>query len=202
MTRRKQLSHAAVLAATATWIACGGDAPAADAPETAPPATPAPAAAAVALPDGPLTVPEWFAVDETAGTVTMTVTAGSTSTANYWNYYGAVKGEMAIEVPLGYEVSITFVNSDPAMAHSLGVSAETKNFALPPAPTPVFPGAITQSPTSMLDGTLPGESETISFVASEAGTYTLVCYIPGHSAVGMWVYFVVSEDGSAGVRTQ
>ena len=189
------------MASTRAWAGCGGgDAPAAEVPDTPEPASPPPAT--VAVPDGPLTTPPWFSVDPDARTVALTVTAGATPKSNYWNFDGAVNGDVAIIVPEGYEVSLTFVNNDPAMAHSVGVSAETRNFALPPAPDPVFPGAITQNPTSMLDSTMPGEQETISFVASQPGVYSLVCYVPGHSAVGMWIYFMVSEDGTAGVRTR
>jgi FtsP/CotA-like multicopper oxidase with cupredoxin domain len=108
---------------------------------------------------------------------------------------------MTITVPEGHRVSIEFVNRDPNMAHSLGVSAETSNFMTPPAPTPVFAGAITQNPGSMVDGTMPGETETVEFVAERAGNYSLVCYIPGHTAVGMWLYFNVSASGQAGVQT-
>jgi uncharacterized cupredoxin-like copper-binding protein len=39
-------------------------------------------------------------------------------------------------------------------------------------------------------------------VDGQAGSYGLVCLIPGHSAVGMWLYFNVSADGQAGVQTR
>jgi len=52
----------------------------------------------------------------------------------------------------------------------------------------------------MISATMPGESETITFVAGVAGNYSLVCYIAGHSAVGMWLFFNVSGDGEAGVQ--
>jgi uncharacterized cupredoxin-like copper-binding protein len=37
-------------------------------------------------------------------------------------------------------------------------------------------------------------------VATTAGNYAMVCYVPGHAALGMWLYFDVSADGEAGVR--
>lgn len=182
---------------------CGGEeAPApngAGAADTAPaPATPS-AAAAPAQPTGPMTMPDWFQVDNEARTVQMTVTAGSTPVNNYWNFNGGINGQLAINVPEGYTVVIDFINEDPNMAHSLGISEETQNFAMPPDTTPVFEGAITENPGSMVDGTMPGESETVRFVAGRAGNYSMVCYIPGHSAVGMWLYFNVT-DGEAGVQ--
>ena len=106
----------------------------------------------------------------------------------------------AVTVPDGYEVTLEFVNDDPAMVHSLGISTETGSFGATIDATPAFPGAMTQNPTSMADGTTPGQRETIVFTPDAAGEYTMVCYIVGHAFTGMWVYFNVSADGTAGVQ--
>lgn len=188
--------------AAVLMVACGGGEPA-DAPEAPAAAPAAPAAAAPAgpaAPTGPMTVPDWYVVDNAAQTVNLTIVAGQTPDNNYWNFNGAIRGRLAITVPVGYTVNIELINRDPNMAHSLGISGELANFTAPPAPNPVFPGAISQNPQSMIDATMPGETETISFVASTAGNYSMVCYIAGHTAVGMWLFFNVSEDGSAGVQ--
>jgi FtsP/CotA-like multicopper oxidase with cupredoxin domain len=147
-----------------------------------------------------MTTPDWFGVDHTARRVNLTITAGLTPVANNWNFNGYINGGMAINVPEGYTVNIEFTNRDPNMAHSLGISAETSNFSVPPQPTPVFPGAISQNPGSMVDGTMPGETETITFVAERAGNYSMVCYIPGHTAIGMWAWFTVTTGQEAGVQ--
>lgn len=178
-------------------VACGGSEPAPEAPAAQPAAA---APAGPVAPTGPMTVPSWYVVDNAAQTVNITLVAGETPDNNYWNFNGAIRGQLAITVPQGYTVNIELVNRDPNMAHSVGVSPELSNFAAPPAPNPVFPGAISQNPQSMIDATMPGESETISFVAATAGNYSLVCYIAGHSAVGMWLFFNVSADGAAGVQ--
>lgn len=185
----------------AALAACGGGEPSTSgsgasggsAPASQPARTP---------PSGPMTMPDWYAVDNDARTVTMDIVAGLTPDNNHWNFNGATNGSMAITVPEGYRVVITFTNRDPNMAHSLGVSTEMTNFAVPPQQTPVFPGAITQNPGSMIDGTMPGETETVEFVAERAGNYSLVCYVPGHTAVGMWIYFNVAAGGEAGVQTR
>jgi len=175
----------------------GGDAPPADTSDTTPPAA---VPAGPTAPTGPLTVPEWYTVDHDARTVALTVTAGATADNNYWNFNGFTSGQLAITVPEGYTVSISLVNQDPNMPHSVGISAELSNFAAPPAPTPVFAGAISENAQSMIDATMPGETETITFVADAAGNYTMVCYIPGHTTTGMWLFFDVSADAEAGVR--
>jgi sulfocyanin len=178
------------------FAACGGSEPAEEAAggDTAAPAeAPAPDAGDAMG----MTMPDWFRVD--GSNVEMDIVAGQTSAGNYWNFNGAQNGAMTITVPVGAQVTINFQNNDPNMAHSVGISP---TFTTPPAsvdPTPVFEGAISENPTSMTDGTMPGESETVTFMASEAGEYTMVCYIPGHAVSGMWLRFVVSADGEAGV---
>ena len=180
--------------------ACGGDsADTSDAPST-PAAEPAPAAGP-ALPTGPMTMPDWYQIDRSARTVNLTITAGSTNANNYWNFNGSINGRMAIAVPEGYTVNLTLINEDPNMPHSVVISSETQNFASPPSPQPVFAGGATENPMSMVDATMPGETETITFVAESAGTYSMVCTIPGHSALGMWSFFVVvGEDDEVGVQ--
>jgi len=66
-------------------------------------------------------------------------------------------------------------------------------------PQPVFEGAMTENPTDMASATMPGESESITFVADAAGEYTMVCYTPAHAATGMWIFFTVSAEGEAGL---
>ena len=177
--------------------ACGGGEPAQDAPET-PAAAPA-EAAAPALSE--MTMPDWFHVDEAGKTVHMTITAGLTDALNHWNFNGYVKGEATITVPEGYTINIDLVNNDPNMAHSLGISTVTSGFGAMLDQSVAFAGAVTADPTSMTDATMPGETESISFVADKAGNYSMACLIVGHAATGMWVYFNVSADGSAGVQT-
>jgi len=189
----------------AVFVACGGGEPA-EAPQrggsSQPAASAPPASTLPAPPEGPLAMPEWLTVDNDARTVHLTLIAGETNKNNHWNYNGATNGDLAITVPEGYTVTIDQVNRDPNMAHSLGILDLPANFAMPPQPNPVFPGAISENPTSMMEATMPGETETVQFVAGQAGTYGLVCLIPGHAAVGMWLYFVVSADGQAGVQSR
>lgn len=190
------------LSLVAALAACGGGEPAQDQPASQPAAA-APAQGAetaAAAPSGEMTMPDWFHVDQAAKTVHMTITAGATDALNHWNFNGAHNGSMTITVPEGYAITIDFKNADPAMAHSLGIIAATSNFGAMLEPNPVFPGAITENPTSMTEATMPGTETTISFTASTAGSYSMVCFIPGHAATGMWVHFNVSGDGSAGVQ--
>jgi uncharacterized cupredoxin-like copper-binding protein len=196
MSTMKRSSALSLMVALA---ACGGGEPAQTPPAEQPAAAAPATAAAPTL--GEMTMPDWFHADDAGKTIHMTITAGATDLKNYWNFNGYTDGNMAITVPVGYSVMIDLVNKDPAMAHSLGVSTVTENFAVVDPATVAFPGAITANPASMTEATLPGETESITFTAATAGSYTMLCFIPGHSAVGMWVHFNVSADGTKGVQT-
>lgn len=147
------------------------------------------------------TLPDWMVVDEVAKTVTLDIEVGMTPVNNNWNFNGLTNGEATIVVPQGFTVTLNFVNNDPAMTHSVGVS--TKEATWPPLfteVTPAFPGALSKNPTDMANSTMPGQTETLEFVASTAGEYALVCYLPAHASTGMWLGFRVSADGSSGVE--
>ena len=189
--KRNRISTALVLAMGVA--ACGGGEPAEDTPAEQPAEAPAGGGAT-----GTMSMPSWMQVDNAAQTVTMDIEAGSTPDLNYWNYNGATNGGATIVVPAGYTVTINFTNSDPNMAHSLGIEESQATWGASLTPNPAFEGAITQNPTSMTEGTMPGESETITFTAGAAGDYALVCYIPGHAATGMWINFRVAEGQEAG----
>ncbi len=184
------------LALSAAVVGCGGsDAPATQAGGDAPDAT---TAAPSAL---SLSVPEWYQIDEAARTVTLRITAGATNVQNYWNFNGFAKGSGAsIIVPEGYAVTLEFTNQDPNMAHSVGIEEwRESNWPGSVEVSPEFPGAVSSNPGSLIDSTMPGESETLQFEVDRAGEYAMVCYVPGHATIGMFVKFVVSSDGTAGV---
>ncbi|HEX5385523.1 MAG TPA: sulfocyanin-like copper-binding protein [Gemmatimonadales bacterium] len=148
---------------------------------------------------GSITTPGWMKVDKGAKTVSMDIQAGKTPVNNHWNFNGFTNGDTTITVPAGYKITIDFKNDDPVLAHSLGVDTRTGNFDATITPQPAFPGAVTPNPTNPAQGTQPGKSDKITFTADKPGSYTIVCYMPGHAATGMWTHFVVSSSGQAGV---
>ena len=196
---KKRFTLVSVLASMAL-IACGGGEPAQTSNSAGSAGATAALAAAPPPAMGEMTMPSWFQVDNDARTVSMTITAGSTTENNYWNFNGVTKGAMTITVPEGYTITVELVNNDPVMAHSLGISTETSSFSGAPEPVPAFPGAITSNPASMMESTMPGQRESIQFTVDQAGNYSMVCYITGHALTGMWVYFNVSADGLVGVQ--
>ena len=86
---------------------------------------------------------------------------------------------------------IEFKNDDKAVAHSIGVDQRTGEF--PPRWRTRSRCSPRQSAASRPTrrGVSPGKSETVNFKAATPGHYSLVCYMPGHAAAGMWVRFDV-----------
>jgi sulfocyanin len=205
MKRHVSSTFAAVCAMTA--LACGGGDNAATQTADAGGANPCAANPCAANPctTNPcagMDMPDWLTIDKAGRTATIDISAGSTDANNYWNFNGHYAGSATIVVPEGYTVTLNFKNDDPLTTHSIGVDATLDEFpTLFDDPSPVFAGAISPNPTAMTDGTASGQSVTLTFVADAAGEYSLVCYIPGHAQTGMWIYFTVSSDGSAGVKT-
>lgn len=197
MIEMKRTPFGIALLATLTLAACGGGEPAEEEPAGETPAT-QPGAQGGGAATGEMSMPSWMQVDHQAQTVSMDIVAGSTDDLNYWNFNGAVSGNATVVVPAGYEVTINFRNDDPNMAHSLGIEEQQATWPASLQPSPEFEGAVTSNPTSMTDGTMPGESESITFTASQAGDYAMVCYVPGHASTGMWINFRVADGQEAG----
>lgn len=196
--KRSTISAMLPLAAFSLFACGGGDG--SDTPSPAP--APAPAAAAPsAVPAAPASV-DWITVDEGAGTVVIDLVAGSTDSNNRWNFNGYANGDATVVVPEGYTVTLNFENLDPVNYHSVGVLERAASYpAIFDQAVPVFDGAMTTNATSMTEATAPGGgTETISFTASAAGEYALVCPVPAHAVTGMWIGFEVSASGDSGLR--
>lgn len=208
MTPRSSLSTATALVFAFTVAACGGEqAGTQDGGQQQPgqqqeqPAGQQDAEQA-AQTGGELSVPDWMSVDEQNETVTLELVAGQTDANTSWNFNGQHSGDATVVVPEGYEVTIDFSNEDQAVAHSVGVDEQVGGYpATFEEATPAFDGAVTSGATKLASATQPGESESITFTASEAGEYALVCYVPAHATQGMWIRFNVSAEGDAGFRT-
>ena len=95
-----------------------------------------------------------------------------------------------IVVPAGATVTVQLVNADPDMSHNWALTAAQAPFSFMTMMTgPAFAGA---SSAPLGDPTSAGlPSETFSFTASTAGTYTYLCQVPGHAAQGMYGTFQV-----------
>lgn len=201
MDRKHYFSLAAALVLPLAMLACGGGEQAGQTTDGEQ-ATAEQQGGQQAGQQAALTVPDWMTVDSAGQAVTLDVVAGSSDANNSWNYNGYHSGNGTIVVPEGWEVTIDFSNEDQVNAHSISIESQVGDY--PPtfdAANPVFEGAATAGATQMAEATQPGQSETISFTASTAGEYAMVCLVPAHATQGMWLPFDVSADGQVGFRS-
>ncbi len=150
----------------------------------------------------PSKTPTW--VTTKGNVVDLTLVADWNNANAGFNFDGGAYGRMTVTVPLGSKVVATFKN-DSTTPHDVLVIPNMR--ALPShSVTPAFAGA-----RSSFSGFRPGAGgsssgrppagnrpprtsgpTTFTFVANKAGTYMLICGVPGHALAGMWDKFVVS----------
>lgn len=124
-------------------------------------------------------------------TVEMNMVVQPGANAGY-NYNGYAKGAMTITVPTGWQVVIHFTNNGD-LAHSLIVLPATPAPPAVPGTTPAFPGAATRD---VQGGLAVKSAETVTFTAGKAGAFQIVCGVPAHAVLGMWVKLTVSGSAS------
>lgn len=138
---------------------------------------------------GPIKVdPSWMTVRAGESTVEFRVVAGLTAANGGMNFDGSQAGGLTLTVPLNWKVILHFANNDENMPHSVAVT-KAEN-PVPPVPAkPAFVGAESKDAAQ---GVNVGSKQDLRFTADQAGTYLVVCGVPGHGAAGMWIKLTVS----------
>jgi hypothetical protein len=129
--------------------------------------------------------------DSAAKTVSFTLVAGYNGANSGLNLDGHSGGNLEIDAPQGWAVTVTCSNKGP-LNHSCAVVADEA------ASQPLFTGATTQNPGAGLPA---GQQESFTFKPDRAGTFRIVCLVPGHEPEGMWIVFKVVGSGSPAVYT-
>ncbi len=124
-----------------------------------------------------------LAVDQQAKTVTVDLVSTGL------NFDGYNKGNMIVEVPVGWTVTVD-LKVDSGYKHSALIVPWDQRTAADLKPA--FTGS---EPSDFKAGVGKGDpDEQFTFTADSAGKYALVCGVPGHDALGMWDEFDVSAD--------
>ncbi|SRR6266508_884892 len=131
----------------------------------------------------------WLTVDTTAKTATFQLTAGLTQLNGGLNFNGFNDGKLTLTVPTSWTVVMRFTNRDTNLPHSAEVVDTTKPMPAGPVEPPAFARAMT---ARLMLGLAGGESDSVRFVASKAGSYMIFCGVPGHGLAGMWIRLKVS----------
>jgi hypothetical protein len=135
--------------------------------------------------------------------VHLTLIAGWNNANDGFNFDGGAHGQMVVTVPVGARVDAVFKNKvavphdvviidyqSPPPSHSVapafaGSASPRGQFRRPPTGKPGT-GAPAGGPPR------PGAAQPFTFVANKAGTYMIICGVPGHAIAGMWDTLVVS----------
>jgi len=169
-------------------VACAGrhQAPSA---EPSPVSTPDPVAATPAPRPSSL---DWLAIDSANKTVTLTLEITARPNARAALINGYRNGEARIVVPVGWTLTWSWHNADPASPHSLVVMVQREKLPLEGG-RPAFSNAMTRMVT---EGLPPGQADQSTFVVDEAGWYWLMCGVPGHALAGEWIELRVDPEAT------
>jgi len=134
-------------------------------------------------------VNQYFSYDSVAHSARLTIVASLDSSNQALNFNGSSGGDLAVEVPTGWTLQVRMVNNGPLRHSALVIAADGE---LPIAPRdPVFAG----SGISPIErGLAPKAHGTMQFVAKRTGSYGIVCGVPAHAQLGMWLFLVVRDD--------
>jgi plastocyanin len=133
----------------------------------------------------------WLVTDVPTRTVQFQLIAGFSGLNGALNLNGFGDGELTFTVPAGWHVVIHFINHDGMLAHS-GVVVADSLLPTAGASSPAFSQAVTLKAQEGLTAT---EHDDMKFVADKAGSYLIICGVPGHAAAGMWIRLKV-EPGA------
>lgn len=129
----------------------------------------------------------WLVTDVPTKTVQLQLIAGFSGLNGALNFNGFGDGGLTFTVPAGWHVVIHFMNHDGMLAHS-GVVIADSVVPTTGASSPAFSQAVT---LKAQEGLITTERDDMKFVADKAGSYLIVCGVPGHAAAGMWIRFRV-----------
>jgi hypothetical protein len=130
----------------------------------------------------------WLVSDVPTKTVQFQLIAGFSGLNGALNFNGFGDGGLTLTVPAGWHVVIHFSNHDGMLAHSAEVIPDGP-VPITGATTPAFSQAVT---FRLQDGLITTERDDMKFVADTAGSYLIICGVPGHAAGGMWIHFKVA----------
>jgi plastocyanin len=142
----------------------------------------------------------WLSVNKAQRSVILTLVANYDSSNGGMNFDGYSKGQMVVDVPQGWKVTVHFSNANGQMTHSAMVvpfSAHSDmNFS---NSSVAFAGATSPNPSL---GTAKGVNQDVTFTVDTSGQYAIVCAVPSHAAMGMWdTLNVIDSTSSPSIKT-
>lgn len=137
-------------------------------------------------------VARFLNVEPARRSVELTLIAADGPRNNGFNFDGYGRGELQVDVPRGWRVTVRFRNAGSLFNSCAVVSGIG-------ATTLAFPGASTPNP---VEGLAAGASATFSFSATRTGSYRLASLVPGHEEARMWDVLEVTSGGRPVISTR
>ena len=151
---------------------------------------------AAASADEPL-VPSWMKIEKSARLVRLNIVAGWNANNGALNYNGYFSGDMTVVVPVAWTIDLVFKNTDAMLPHSLVVTRPFKSDEMPDlagVDQVAIPRAYTNDPDKGIPST---KTDTVRFIAKDAGEFYFFCGAPGHGHGGMWTRLKVDPAAEA-----
>lgn len=141
--------------------------------------------------------PVWARWDPASKTASLTITAAYNQVGSGFNFDGYNNGGLTITVPLGARVVVSYTNRAD-VPHSVVVTPYAKRTLVGNFPL-AFPGSA--SPNAGVGAARLKVPQVFSFTAGKAGTYAIVCGVPGHAVGGMWDVLKVAAASTVSQQT-
>jgi uncharacterized cupredoxin-like copper-binding protein len=126
-------------------------------------------------------------------TATITVDANQGTVNGGLNFNGAAKGAKSFTIPAGWNVVMQFKNMGAIPHSAIVVKGGTPPMSVTEKDA-AFPGASTRM---VMQGMGMNAADTVKFKASKAGSYLIICGVPGHALGGQYLGLKVVAGAKA-----
>lgn len=133
-------------------------------------------------------------VRSSGSAVTLDLIAGQGGANGGLNFNGGYKGSKTFTVPLGSKVTVKFQDMG-MMPHSFVIRRGNAVPTDADVSDAAFPRAY--APSKVEAGIKPGTTSQVVFSANKAGSYYIVCGVPGHAMAGQYIRLVISKTARA-----
>lgn len=128
---------------------------------------------------------KYLKVDAQSRTAVVTLIAGYPASDFQFNYNGYGNGQLQLEVPVGWQITVQCANRS-TVNQSCAVVTDGH------ATEPLQPDWATPDPRHGLN---PGESASFVFTPQNTGSYRIASLVAGSEASGMWLDLLVTSSG-------
>lgn len=148
---------------------------------------------ALALAAGSASAASYVTSAAATKTATIVIDANQGTAGGGLNFNGVTKGAKSFTIPAGWNVVMQFQNMGAIPHSAIVVKGGTPPMSVTEKDA-AFPGASTKM---VMQGLAMNAAETVKFKASKAGSYLIICGVPGHALGGQYLGLKVVAGAKA-----